>query len=73
MSHPRPYRVRVNIISEGWVDVMAFTPEDAERIAMTLRGVINVFGRSAVLAEKKAIPGEIAIYVEEDDILGGLK
>jgi hypothetical protein len=73
MSHPRPYRVRVNIISEGWVDVMAFTPEDAERIAATVKNVVGVYGRSATLAEKKAVPGEVAIYIEENDILGGLK
>ena len=70
MSRPRPYRVRVNKVTEVWVDVMAMSAEEAEQNAAKLNGVVGVFGRSATLAEKRAIENEPAITVDEADVYG---
>ncbi len=49
-----PWRVRVKLAIEGWVDVDATNAITAEIEAAKLPGVISVFGASATLANKVA-------------------
>ena len=46
------WRVRVKRAVEDWVELSAETGSQAERAAASLPGVINVFGLSAIPADK---------------------
>ena len=60
----RPWRVRVNRAVEDWVELSAETCEQAERAAAALPGVIGVFGRSAIPADKPV--DKVFVGVEEE-------
>ena len=49
-----PWRVRVRLSVEHWVDVEAETAGLAEAAAANLPNVLSVFGKSAVRADKLA-------------------
>jgi hypothetical protein len=49
-----PWRVRVKLAVEGWVDIEAPNASAAEAEAAKLPNVISVFGLSATLANKVA-------------------
>jgi hypothetical protein len=49
-----PWRVRVKLALETWVDIEATTASIAETEAAELPNVISVFGSSATLANKIA-------------------
>ena len=56
---PIIYRVRVRRAVEGWVDVSAHTPAQAELEAAKAPGVISVFPQSAIrgdLALRPEVP-----------------
>ena len=60
-----PWRVRVKLALETWVDIEAPNASTAEAEAAKLPGVISVFKLSATLANK--IAGvQLAAGVEED-------
>ncbi len=54
MSRLLPWRVRVKLSVETWVDVDAPTAKIAEQEAAKLPNVISVFGLSATPADKLA-------------------
>lgn len=60
-----PWRVRVVVKQEAWVDVVAASWAAAELEAATLPNVVSVFGKSAVLANKEA-GAELAAGVREE-------
>jgi hypothetical protein len=60
-----PWRVRVRLVVEGWVDIEASTASIAEVEAAKLPNVISVFRASATLANKVA-GAEAPAGVQED-------
>ena len=46
------WRVRVRRLTEDWVELSAENGSQAEMAAAVLPGVINVFGRSAIPADR---------------------
>ena len=54
MARLTPWRVRVKLAVEGWVDVEAPTAVVAEAEAVKLPGVISVFKSSAIPANQLA-------------------
>ena len=65
MPRKTPWRVRVKLAVESWVEVQATTPLEAETEAYKLPNVISVFGRSAILGNKIAASPEPAGVQEE--------
>ncbi len=53
---PIIYRVRVKRAVEGWVDVSAHTPAQAELEAAKAPSVISVFPQSAIRGDEAARP-----------------
>jgi hypothetical protein len=56
LMRPVPYRVRVWLSTESWVEVDAISKEEAEKIAATLYSVTKVFPGSAVRADEFDVP-----------------
>jgi hypothetical protein len=53
MPRLSPWRVRVKLMIETWVDVEALTAKAAEQEAAKLPNVISVFGNSATPANQE--------------------
>lgn len=69
MRRQKTWRVRVRRSIEDWIDVSADTPLQAEELAASIPGVINVFGKSAISGDKPV--GQVApvgIHDDEDDL-----
>lgn len=65
MARRLPFKVRVHKLVELWVDVEASTPAEAEAEAVKVPGVVSVFAKSAMRADRPADePGPISV---EDD------
>ena len=60
-----PWRVRVKLSIETWVDVTAPDAKAAEAAAAVLPNVISVFGSSATIANK-VIGVEAPLGVQEE-------
>lgn len=48
MARLAQFRVRVIRCAEGFIDVEAYDPEDAEKAALAMPGVKSVFAKSAI-------------------------
>ena len=67
MRKQMTWRVRVRRAIEDWVDVIADTPEQAETMAVSVPGVISVFGQSAMRGNKPLLGTTVPpVGVEED-------
>lgn len=55
MSRPTPWRVRVKLLSESWVEVQAMTAREAEDTAHYVPNVVSVFRQSAIPGDKLAV------------------
>ena len=67
-QRPRMYRVRVMRVVETWIDVSAISRAGAELAAASFPGVITVFAKSAIQADRGE--AEEPLNVEGDDERG---
>ena len=54
MAKPKPWRVRVRMAQEGWVEVIAESALEAELLAANHINVIHVFAKSAIPGDQPA-------------------
>ena len=64
---PKPWRVHVRVSVEEWLEIYAFSPEEAEAIAKTKPNVIHVYGKSAVKGDRRVVGNEPACVVEDEE------
>lgn len=67
MAKPKPWRVRVRVTHEDWVEVVAENGPQAEGLAANKLGVVGVFKGSAIPGDLRA-DAPLPQGVEEENL-----